>query len=496
MSRARRRVAAGRRRPRVLYLAFFFPPSRASGVYRPIATANLFARRGWDTTVLTAPREFFTRYISATDESLEATVDPSIRVERPRLTTNHMWERELDRLGTLYRHFPTAVTDLTQWYRGKTLDEFYSLWIPGALARAATLHARRRFDLIVATGNPFASFIAAWALGRALRVPYVLDYRDAWTLDLFEEEPAYPPEHRAWRWEQRAISGAAESVFVNEPLRQWHRARYPEAADRMTVVPNGWEPDLLDGFDAARKPAAGRPLRFGYLGTVSRKTPMEEFLAGWRQARSHPLLADAEFHVHGHLGFFPHHRAEMEAMLGAYAEDGVVYRGPVPKAEVGAAYGGLDGLVFLAGGARYVTSGKIFEYMGTGLPVVSAHRPGIAAADILADYPLWFGGDGLEPERLAAALAGAAEAARKADPAVTAAARAAAARYTREAALLPFEQRMRRIVGAPDHPDDAAAAGSTDPDGSPSVALPLASSAPDDRPEPGRLPQDTVDAAH
>jgi len=28
------------RRPRILYLSFYFPPSRASGVYRARATAN------------------------------------------------------------------------------------------------------------------------------------------------------------------------------------------------------------------------------------------------------------------------------------------------------------------------------------------------------------------------------------------------------------------------------------------------------------------------
>ena len=56
--------------PRVLYLCFFFPPSRASGVFRGRATANHLAQAGWDVTVLTAPREFFSYHLSgASDES-------------------------------------------------------------------------------------------------------------------------------------------------------------------------------------------------------------------------------------------------------------------------------------------------------------------------------------------------------------------------------------------------------------------------------------------
>ena len=66
-----------RRRPRVLYLAFYFPPTRGSGVFRARATANHLAEAGWDVTVHTAPREFFTDYIHSYDASLEATIHPA-----------------------------------------------------------------------------------------------------------------------------------------------------------------------------------------------------------------------------------------------------------------------------------------------------------------------------------------------------------------------------------------------------------------------------------
>src|SRR5688500_7199818 len=83
--------------PRVLYLSFFFPPSRASGVFRAKATANHLAKTGWDVTAVTAPRAFFSQYLNgASDETLEATVDPRIRVVRPRMNTYH-WETDVRR---------------------------------------------------------------------------------------------------------------------------------------------------------------------------------------------------------------------------------------------------------------------------------------------------------------------------------------------------------------------------------------------------------------
>ena len=64
------------------------------------------------------------------------------------------------------------------------------------------------------------------------------DYRDSWTLNLYEDAPAYPDGHPAWDWERRVLEGASRATFVNEPLREWHMHRYPQAADRMLVVEN------------------------------------------------------------------------------------------------------------------------------------------------------------------------------------------------------------------------------------------------------------------
>ncbi|MBT9405145.1 hypothetical protein KBY50_26115, partial [Salmonella enterica subsp. enterica serovar Typhimurium] len=62
--------------PHLLYVAWGYPPSRGSGVYRAWATANAFARAGWKVTVLTVPREVF-EMSTGVDLTLEAQVDPA-----------------------------------------------------------------------------------------------------------------------------------------------------------------------------------------------------------------------------------------------------------------------------------------------------------------------------------------------------------------------------------------------------------------------------------
>jgi glycosyltransferase involved in cell wall biosynthesis len=429
----------------VLYLSFFFPPSRGSGVFRARATANHLAGAGWDVTVHTAPRELFEHYLDAgSDPELEKTVDPRVRVERPAMNM-YAFEQDVRSFSFVRRHFPIVVDKAFRAVQRRVFQEAYVSWAPNVLRKAARQHLRQRFDLVVATGNPFVSFAVARTLGRLLRVPYVVDFRDAWTFNQFTEEIRFPEGGVTMRWEQKVLRDAAEIVFVNNGMRQWYRDRYPFAADRMTVVPNGWEPELL-GRPQFRAPDPDRPLRFGYLGTVTRYLPLDTLLAGWRLARRHPVMAGAQLNIHGHLGFFPDDAAPLRDRLDPEAGAGVVYRGAFAKTDAPAVYAETDALVFCVPGARYVTSGKVFEYMATGKPIVSVHEPGIAAADVLSGYPLWFSEKRLDPDAVAQSFIAAGEAARKMDLATFESALGHADAYTRDATLTPLEQRLRKLV--------------------------------------------------
>ncbi|GGQ28364.1 glycosyltransferase involved in cell wall biosynthesis [Actinomadura coerulea] len=451
------------RRPRLLYLAFYFPPSRASGVYRARATANRLVQQGFDVTVFTAPLPFLYDTIGSVDEKLGETVDPSITVVRPKLN-QYSWQTELQDYSGFRGRFPHLAQSMYEWGQEHRFPERYGSWARACVRKALRMHARRRFDVVLATGNPFASFGAAWRLHQLARIPYILDYRDSWTLDLFSEEPAFADGDPAWKWESRVLGSASGIVFVNEALRTWHAERYPGQADRMFVVPNGWDADTFPAVaeppPSAAAPAGGLAPRFAYVGTLTGKQPIEQMVEGFRRAREHPDMANAELDLHGYLGFFKGSDGGLRKRLAAGAGDAepdapgeqdpapsVRYRGPVSKTEIAEVYRTSDVLVFLAGGARYVTSGKIFEYMAAGRPIVSVHAPGSAAEEILRDYPLWFNPGGLDPEDIAASMVAAAKAAAGLDGRQVTEARGYADRFERNVALEPLVQRLAGLAG-------------------------------------------------
>lgn len=433
-------------RPRLLYFAFYFPPSRASGVYRARATANHFAAAGWDVTVMRAPDRFYREVTGSTDEALADGLHPAVAQIAPGMDF-FAWETDLARYGRFRGNAPRAARRLHEWKQRRIFPEQYHSWARRGVVAARRLHRRRPFDLVLATGNPFASFAGAWAFSRLTGVPYVLDYRDSWTLDLFTNADAFPPGDPAWAWERRVLSRASAAVFVNEALRDWHADRYPAVADRMTVVPNGWDPEFLDPTSTDRLPRG--PLSFTYVGTLTANQPVREMIDGFRAMTGRGDHADATLDLYGHLGFFAHSPERLRADLGLeLGESGDVrYRGPVSKTALGGVYAEGDVLVFLAGGSKYVTSGKIFEYMAVGKPIVSVHEPGSAAEAMLRDYPLWFRPERLDADEVARAMTEAGDAARSADAATRRAARAYGAAFTRDRALGPLQERARSIIG-------------------------------------------------
>src|SRR3712207_6483972 len=100
--------------PRALYLSFYFPPSRASGVYRARATANHLVADGWDVTVFAAPLKFLHESIGSVDEKWADTVDPRVHVERP-WQSQFIWSHNIRRFSRFRRQWPTLALSLYKY---------------------------------------------------------------------------------------------------------------------------------------------------------------------------------------------------------------------------------------------------------------------------------------------------------------------------------------------------------------------------------------------
>lgn len=377
-------------RGHLLYLAFWYPPSRASGVYRALGTTQAFVDAGWRVTVITTDAEYFSEVIGSTDESLLAAISNGVDVRRvpmPRArvapdyplrswiksTFPGLWGQLRKLRGRLDRR---SVD------HGSGLVEPYTSWIEPATAEGKRVADEEGIDHILATGNPYSSFEVAARLAGDLSVPYTIDFRDPWTIVSYTEKSADLPKS-VRDAEARIVAGASACVHVNEPLAAAYSALYPGSTEKMTVVENGFDPQSLR---SPIGPYEGGPIRAGMLGTVTDLWPMEAVVQGWAEARE-GLPPDSELVLGGHLGYFARSKAGIESGFPEEAS-GFRYLGPVPKADVAAFYESLDIIIVPIPGGRLVTSGKVYEAIAQGLPVVCVQADGGDGRRITDAYAL------------------------------------------------------------------------------------------------------------
>ncbi|MEU9359104.1 glycosyltransferase [Streptomyces sp. NPDC048301] len=429
-------------RPHLLYFAIGFPPAAKSSAFRMRETANQFASAGWDVTVVTIAEESWLRD-SGVDHTLSESVDQHVKVvELPLAREDLETDIRLYSEERALRPGPWV-----QALRLKALKSFpepvFGGWRETLEEAGLRLHRERPADLVLASCTPYVQLAAVRRLWEEHQVPYAVDFRDGWSLDVIDGVEAFPKDSEAGRWEEDLLEHALSLWVVNDQIADHYRARYPEHADRVHVVRNGYDRDSVPPPKSWADDGSG--LVFGHLGTVSFSVPLlESVIAAWRTARSRePLLADARFEVRGHIGAGANREANRHIdVLRSAADDGVVVGGPVPKAEVAEVYAAWDALVLIIIGGPYMTSGKVYECMASGLPIVSMHAADHDASRLLDGNPLWTGPRGLDEDRLADAFCEAARMVVEATPEQRAAARAHGSAYARDVLMATAVQRL------------------------------------------------------
>ena len=231
-------------RPHLIYLAIGFPPAAKSCAYRMRETANQFCAQGWDVTVVTISQEAWEREYGL-DHTLSAGVDPRVEiVELPLVRED---------LETDIRAFSEARSlNPQQWIkdlRERALKSFpepvFGGWRDALEEGLLRVHRARPADLLLTTCAPYVNIAATRRLWKEAGVPYAMDFRDGWSVDVIGGGEAFARSSVSGRWESELLADAVSIWFVNDPIIGFYRERYPELVDKMRVVRNGYDQDSV-----------------------------------------------------------------------------------------------------------------------------------------------------------------------------------------------------------------------------------------------------------
>jgi glycosyltransferase involved in cell wall biosynthesis len=252
-------------------------------------------------------------------------------------------------------------------------------WMPAALWGALRHLRRMPADILFSTFPPASSHLLALVLKHCLGIPWVADFRDAWTFDPLD--PALvdnPFRGRTERHLEAAVLGAADLVVTSTEISaDYFRETYPEAAQAVTVVTNGFDP--LD-FPPVSQPEAGGPLRIVHTGSFAlshqARNPRTIFGALERLLETDPNWSNKlELDLYGQL------TATEQGLAKVLCQSGMVkLHGPCSRDRVLRAQQTADLLLLVdhprSGPASNVPT-KLYEYLGAGRPILAICDPGM-----------------------------------------------------------------------------------------------------------------------
>jgi glycosyltransferase involved in cell wall biosynthesis len=366
-------------RRRILVVSYYFPPTATVGGHRWHAMCRHLQRLGHETSVVTTAAEA----AGPDDDALgvvrvpDLVASPALRrlLRRPPLAAPAESAADTASLQ-LEKPAPALLTRVVM------PDSYLVSWMPAALAATRRLIAERSIDVVVTTGPPHSTHVIGLLLGR--RAPlWLADFRDGWGFEpLGAPWPTAPQRALDRALERRVVARADAVLGATRPIAD-------DLADRLggraSWVPNGWDPDRAPDGSATAPP--GNP-------TASRDTVTLVHtgkLSGPRGRDPRPLFAAlralrAEGPVDGRREVRLVLAGQMDARDQALiAESGlgdaVEYVGVLDRRAVVVLQRDADALLLLTALQRNASeaTGKVFEYLASGRPIVALAHDNEAA---------------------------------------------------------------------------------------------------------------------
>ena len=338
----------------LLLVAQIAPPSTHSGARRVAGLTKYLSRLGYRVTVLTS------QAWGGGDIPGAARVIATPDLVGTRLN----WRRD-DFLALEGRHsFPSRSDfDLA---RSLVVPDIATVsWLPFALPRALVLARRKAFDCVITTSPPQSAHFIGLAV-KPLVGAWIADFRDGWTFDA--SRPAWPlrlQRNLDAAFERHVVTKATSVVAVTRPIADDFRARLGIDAH---VVTNGFDPEQPIGVTDARLSADHHSLVYtGRMGWVGR-SPRALLDAAIELRQQAPEIARRlEIVFAGPL------TSDEEALTRHPQLHGMVRSvGWLDHQDAVALQQAADSLLVLTGGwsSRSVATGKLYEYLATGKPIL------------------------------------------------------------------------------------------------------------------------------
>ena len=350
---------------KVLMVSYFYPPLGGVGIIRTLKFSKYLSEYGWKPYVLTVKNR--DRFYTACGNDL---IPDGVDVFRSRNYLNNfsVIEGGLRRLGV------TSKVIVPDAYCG---------WVYDSVRMGKRIIEEEDIDLIYVSCPPHSSAIIGARLKELTGVPFVLDLRDAWTLNPHSTKYMFEYLQKMDEKNEESILQFADYILTaTEGIMDDYVRKYPSIHLKTGFCPNGFD---LDDIPSSVTPFTRFTITYTGFFYVDRSP--EPLFKALRVILDEKLIpeSDIQFMWAGRDSQFVHH------LVKKYGVESVMcYFGLVTKNQADELLYRSQMLYFMMGptdnaSQKTVMTGKIFPYLASGKPILAVVLDG-AAKDLIEEY--------------------------------------------------------------------------------------------------------------
>jgi glycosyltransferase involved in cell wall biosynthesis len=236
-------------------------------------------------------------------------------------------------------------------------------WNRYALAAGRKLMRENTFDTVISTSPPHSTQLIGWKLKKEFGVKWIVDFRDPWSGIIFYHELGHSFASRALdrNYERKVVDAADTLIVVGEKMGEDLTEDFGLKPGKVQVVHNGF--DSRDFKSLNPEHQKDQNFRVVYTGTLS---SLYNFQPMFRAVAECSKTTSISCEIYGKI-----HSNIQEELLEIWPN--FQFMGEVKHGEVNKKQQRADLLVMAIAdvpNAEHVVSGKLFEYLKSGNPIL------------------------------------------------------------------------------------------------------------------------------
>ncbi len=347
-------------------ITYYWPPSGGPGVQRILKFCKYLPHFGWEPIVLTVQDGEYPRLDQSLLDEAELL---KVKVFKTKTIEPYKFFKFLTQKNSLPTFELSKVkesifSNLAYWIRMNLfIPDARIGWIPFAIKSAKKIILENKIDLIFSSGPPHSSHFIGHRLKRSLSIPWVADFRDPW-VDLF-----YYSDHKRLAiskkldsiLETKILCSADKIITATKGLKLLFENKIKK---NISVVYNGFDEDDFKGLD--KKNNKDEKIIVSYVGTIARSQVPHNFFQAVKEMNDSganvfihfvgdidPFLIRIidEYDLTNYVekfGYLPHSQSIRKMLISNFL---LLIIPKTPHNEL-------------------IVTGKLFEYLKTGVPII------------------------------------------------------------------------------------------------------------------------------